>query len=172
MKWCEREFADFVYVIAIFYGGLTQLIAGIWEMYVGNTFAATAFSSYAAFWMSFGLFGILVKNGTLVSSSEFNHAESIYFIQWGVFTFFLFICTLQKNRALQFTFGNLVIAFILLGIGIENEPVKKIGGYFGFIAGCGAMYTAFAELINSSFESTLLPGLEKHEIVRTSRVIL
>lgn len=39
--------------LALFYGGLAQLLAGMWEFRVGNTFGATAFSSYGAFWLSF-----------------------------------------------------------------------------------------------------------------------
>ena len=40
-------------------GGLIQLLAGMWEMWKANTFAATAFSSYGGFWMGWALYGIL-----------------------------------------------------------------------------------------------------------------
>jgi len=40
--------------MALGYGGLVQLIAGIQEWACGNTFAATAFSSYGGFWLSYG----------------------------------------------------------------------------------------------------------------------
>lgn len=40
--------------MALGYGGLVQLIAGIQEFVCGNTFAATAFASYGGFWLSFG----------------------------------------------------------------------------------------------------------------------
>jgi len=36
---------------AFAYGGLVQLLAGMWEMAVGNTFGATALSSYGGFWI-------------------------------------------------------------------------------------------------------------------------
>lgn len=39
--------------MALGYGGLVQLIAGIEEWACGNTFGATAFSSYGGFWLSF-----------------------------------------------------------------------------------------------------------------------
>lgn len=42
----------------IFYGGIAQIIAGIFEYKKGNTFAATAFSSYGLFWLS--LVGLLM----------------------------------------------------------------------------------------------------------------
>jgi uncharacterized protein len=39
--------------LALAYGGIAQLLAGMWEFSKGNTFGATAFSSYGAFWISF-----------------------------------------------------------------------------------------------------------------------
>ncbi|MCO5561976.1 hypothetical protein L7F22_015602 [Adiantum nelumboides] len=42
--------------LALFYGGLAQILAGMWEFAVGNTFGATAFTSYGAFWLSFATF--------------------------------------------------------------------------------------------------------------------
>lgn len=38
--------------LAVAYGGLAQFIAGVWEFASGNTFGATAFCSYGAFWWS------------------------------------------------------------------------------------------------------------------------
>ena len=38
--------------MGIFYGGIAQVIAGIMEWKKGNTFAATAFTSYGMFWLS------------------------------------------------------------------------------------------------------------------------
>ena len=39
--------------LALAYGGLAQLLAGMWEFRTGNTFGAVAFTSYGAFWLSF-----------------------------------------------------------------------------------------------------------------------
>ena len=39
--------------LALFYGGIAQLLAGMWEFVKGNTFGALAFSSYGGFWLSF-----------------------------------------------------------------------------------------------------------------------
>ena len=42
--------------LAFAYGGLAQLLAGMWEFRTGNTFGAVAFTSYGAFWLSFWAF--------------------------------------------------------------------------------------------------------------------
>ncbi len=47
--------------LALIYGGLAQLLAGMWEFKNRNTFAATAFSSYGAFWISFGILELFAR---------------------------------------------------------------------------------------------------------------
>ena len=42
-----------VFGLALAYGGVAQVLAGMWEFKKGNTFGATAFTSYGAFWLSF-----------------------------------------------------------------------------------------------------------------------
>ena len=39
--------------LALFYGGLAQLLAGMWDFARGNTFGALAFSSFGAFGLSY-----------------------------------------------------------------------------------------------------------------------
>src|SRR6266550_9317738 len=45
-----------VFGLALAYGGLAQLLAGMWEFKNNNAFGATAFTSYGAFWLSFWAF--------------------------------------------------------------------------------------------------------------------
>src|SRR5271169_4960757 len=53
---------DLIWVApAIFYGGLAQFMAGMWEFKNRNVFGATAFSTYGAFWLGLGLFIILAE---------------------------------------------------------------------------------------------------------------
>lgn len=60
---------NIVVALAYGYGGLVQLLAGMWEMAVGNTFGATALSSYGGFWISFAI--ILTPGGfNIVSTLE------------------------------------------------------------------------------------------------------
>ena len=41
-----------ILAVALAYGGIVQVLAGMWEFRTGNTFGAVAFSSYGAFWIS------------------------------------------------------------------------------------------------------------------------
>ena len=146
-----------ILAMGVFYGGLAQVIAGILEFKKGNTFGMVAFVSYGFFWISlvalilFGNWGWIdgVKEGFL----------GWYLFFWGLFTFFMWIATFGKNRALQTIFFTLWILFFLLAIekwtGIKTIGV--IAGFEGIICGLSAIYLAMAEVINESLGKTVLP---------------
>src|SRR6478672_4186578 len=52
----DKKLVAVVLPLALFYGGLAQLLAGMWEFRKGNTFGATAFASFGAFWISYWAF--------------------------------------------------------------------------------------------------------------------
>ena len=49
---------------AFAYGGLAQLLAGMWEFRNRNVFGATAFSTYGAFWLGLGLYVLLAEEAS------------------------------------------------------------------------------------------------------------
>ena len=102
--------------MGIFYGGLAQVIAGIMEWKKGNTFAATAFTSYGMFWLSLVALITLPKTGLGVAGPS-GFSVPAYLIMWGIFTLVLFFATLRLNRALQVVFGSLTVLFFMLAAG-------------------------------------------------------
>jgi succinate-acetate transporter protein len=54
-----KESIGMVLPVGLFYGGLAQFLAGMWEMKKNNTFGFTAFSSFGAFWMALAIMVIL-----------------------------------------------------------------------------------------------------------------
>ena len=143
--------------MGIFYGGIAQCIAGIFEMKKGNTFAATAFTSYGMFWM------VLVF---LVVAPKLGWAEGTpagfmgwFLFVWGVFTAFMFVATLKANRALQFIFLSLTILFFLLAVRdwTGSQAIGTFAGYEGIVCGASAIYLAMAEVINEKFGRAVLP---------------
>ena len=137
--------------LAFFYGGLAQLLAGMWEFKTGNTFGATAFSSYGAFWIAVG---------TMVQFNLIpNHAAFGFFLLgWTIFTGIMLLATLKSNIALVTLFGFLFITFILLTMGeLINPAMGQIGGYFGLATAAIAWYTAAAGLLVATRSSIQLP---------------
>ncbi|KKY18020.1 putative gpr fun34 family protein [Phaeomoniella chlamydospora] len=159
-----------VIAIAYGYGGLVQLLAGMWEMAVGNTFGATALSSYGGFWLSFAI--ILTPGGFEIEStltadgtSPFYDSFGLYLMGWFIFTFILLVCTLRSTVAFFLLFFFLDLAFLLLGIGYlhrdaagsPNPPIIKAGGYFGLFAAFMAWYNALAGIADNSNSFFIIP---------------
>lgn len=168
--------------LALFYGGLCQLLAGMWEFAVGNTFGATALSSYGGFWMSFAVIFIPFFNIEQAYTTGFADAVGIYLICWAVFTFLLLLCTLKSTVMFFSLFFTLLMAFILLAVGYFREAeghadggnILKAGGYFGILAACIAWYNALAGIVekhNSFFAVPVLPfpWSEAGRVGRSSR---
>ncbi|CUM67042.1 uncharacterized protein PRCAT00004731001 [Priceomyces carsonii] len=139
--------------LAFFYGGAAQLVAGLFEIAVGNTFGGVALGSYAGFWGSWAAiqvnsFGIVEAYGT--NEEELRFALGIFLIGWFIFTFFLMLCTLKSTVAFFLVFFLLSITFLLLAIAEfkGSTGVKKAAGVFGVLTAFAAWYNAYAGLAN------------------------
>lgn len=146
-----------IVAMGIFYGGLAQVIAGIFEFKKGNTFGATAFTSYGFFWLTLvGIWYLPTSPATAATDATF---LGIYLAMWGIFTGFMFFGTLKGNRTLQFVFGSLTVLFALLAIGniSGNKTILMIAGFEGIICGASAIYLAMAEVLNEQYGRTVLP---------------
>jgi len=147
------ETPNIVVGMAIFAGGLVQLLAGMWEFPRGNVFGATAFSSYGAFWMSYAT--ILIPSSGIVESyanapaGELTNAIGIYLVAWFMFTFFMLIGALRKNIAFIALFAFLTATFGALAAGafLTSVNVTKAGGALGIITAFIAYYCAVSELL-------------------------
>ena len=142
--------AEVVIGLALFYGGLAQLLAGMWEFKAGNTFGATAFSSYGAFWLAVGasLYLKLIPNEA---------AFGFFLIGWTLFTGIMLLASLKTNLALIAVFALLFVTFALLSIDALGGGTKQLGGYFGLATALAAWYAALAGLLSSMPSAFTLP---------------
>jgi uncharacterized protein len=146
-----------VFGLALAYGGIAQLLAGMWEFKTGNTFGATAFSSYGAFWISFwALVTFFVKD---IPAADAGHAVGLYLWAWGIFTAYMFIASLRTTAAVAAVLLLLTVTFIVLGIGNSggHTGIVKLGGWIGIATALAAWYASFAQVINSTFGRTVAP---------------
>jgi len=143
--------------MGIFYGGLAQVITGLLEAKNGNTFGATAFSSYGLFWWSFVAMKVLPSLGLAPEPSSV--AVGSYLLAWGVFTVLMTTATFKGPKALQIVFITLSILFFILSLGdfTGSQLIKIIGGYEGIFCGSTAIYLAIAEILNETYAKTILP---------------
>jgi succinate-acetate transporter protein len=142
--------------LALAYGGIVQLIAGIWEFRTGNTFGAVAFCSYGAFWISFWALNVFYAKDI---GGNAGHAVGVYLWAWAIFTTYMAVAALRTSAAVLLVFVLLSAAFILLAIGADgpHPSVTHWGGYVGLATAAAAWYASFAAVVNSTFGHTVLP---------------
>ncbi len=153
----DRKGEPVVLGLALAYGGLAQLLAGMWEFRKGNTFGATAFSSYGAFWLSFWAF--VAFYAKLVPADYLGKAVGLYLIAWGIFTAYMWIASFRTTGAVMVVFLLLTITFFLLGIGNASgtSGITKLGGWVGILTAIAAWYASFASVANFTFGREMVP---------------
>ena len=144
--------------LALFYGGLVQLIAGVQEFRAGNTFGATAFCSYGGFWLAIGVtftpaFAVL----TAYKPTALGPALGFFLLGWTIFTVLMTLGTLRLNGALIGVFVLLSLTFLFLAIGAFGGGTTTLGGWLGIITALAAWYTALAGILSSGRSMFQLP---------------
>lgn len=146
-----------IVAMGIAMGGLAQIIAGIFELRNGNTFAGTAFTAYGLFWWSLVL--IWVNPFAEVGIAGDTLTLAFYLLLWGIFTLFMFVGTLKQTRANQVVFGSLALLFFLLATGdfTHMHAITTVAGVVGIFCGASALYAAFAQVLNEVYGKTVMP---------------
>jgi succinate-acetate transporter protein len=142
--------------LALAYGGIAQLLAGMWEFRTGNTFGAVAFSSFGAFWISFWALNVFYAKQI---GGNAGHAVGLYLWAWAIFTAYMTVAALRTSGAVLAVFVLLTVTFILLAIGASggHETVTHWGGYIGIATAAAAWYASFAAVVNSTFGRAIAP---------------
>jgi uncharacterized protein len=153
--------------LALVYGGLAQLLAGILEFRNQNTFGLTGFVSYGAFWIGLATMNIFARQFE-IAPSQLATAQGWFFLGWAIFTAIMLIASFGLNAGLIVTFVLLLATFILLAIGDllggpegAGGPFVHIGGYVGLATAIAAWYVAAADVINDTLGRTVLPVGER-----------
>lgn len=146
-----------IFAMGLLFGGLAQTIVGIMEWKKGNTFGATAFTSFGFFWMVLVAIWMFPRLG--LAPAESPQTMAWFLLLWGIFAGYMFIATLRANRAIQFVFLTLTMLFFMLAAG-DATGIKEItvmAGYLGIVTGFGAIYVAMAEVLNETYGRAVLP---------------
>jgi succinate-acetate transporter protein len=138
--------------LALFYGGIGQVIAGIWEFANKNTFGGTAFVSFGSFWLAYWF---LATSGNKVDAP----GVGIFLLAWAIFTLYMTIAALKTNAVILAVLIALTLTFLLLALGAfaTSATLDHIGGYLGVITALLAWYGSFAIVVNSTNKRAVLP---------------
>jgi uncharacterized protein len=154
---------------AIAYGGLVQLLAGMWEFRNRNVFGATAFSGYGGFWIGVGLWLHFIAP-TATNPLALNRDLGWILLAFAIFNTYLLIISTQINMAVFLVFLTLELTEIFLFIGnfatktaalppfaAHNTAIIEIGGIIGVITALVAWYTSAAGVLNGIKGRVVLP---------------
>jgi succinate-acetate transporter protein len=151
--WVSEGVTAGVLGLAFFYGGLAQLLAGMWEFANKNTFGAVAFSSYGAFWLSFWY---LVNH---LPATDTAAVLGLYLLVWTIFTAYMTIGASRVSGAVLGVFFFLTLTFFFLCIGnwSSTTGLVRVGGWLGIITALAAWYASLAGVANSTFRRVVFP---------------
>jgi succinate-acetate transporter protein len=140
--------------LALFYGGIAQIIAGVWELVNKNTFGATAFTSYGAFWLAFWF--LQVSGGAEEAGKV---GVGIFLLGWTIFTAYMTVAARFTTTSIFAVFVALTITFALLTAGdlLDVVAFSRIGGWLGILTALLAWYGSFAVVLNATAGRTILP---------------
>ena len=149
---------------ALFYGGLAQLLAGMWEFRNRNVFGATAFSTYGGFWMSLFIFVILISTGVVkLSPAAVEESLAWFLLAFFIFNTYMMFWSAMINWAVFGVFLTLEITEGLLWVGFFALPggtaldIVKAGGWAGIVTAGVAWYTSAALVANSLAGRVIVP---------------
>src|SRR5438105_2632523 len=129
--------------LAFAYGGLAQLLAGMWEFRNRNVFGATAFSTYGGFWIGLGLWALLVAPA---AGAKAGKDVAWILLAFAIFNTYMLFWSTMVNAAVFGVFLTLELTEIILFIGnfAGNTGIVKFGGYVGIVTALVAWYTSAA----------------------------
>lgn len=143
--------------LAFFYGGLVQLLSGMWAFRTNNTFGAVVFTSYGAFWLAFGFFFVFAESlGVL---TDVGASVGWTLLGWTVFTLYVWLACITVNRAIFIMFTVFMLTLLLLDLGflLAVQELIVAGGYAGILLALCAWYISAAGVLNYALGRTVLP---------------
>ena len=157
--------------VAIIYGGLIQLLAGMWEFRNRNVFGATAFSTYGGFWLALGGFVVLISSNTTLNSvngafkdpAQLNNALAWFLIAFAIFNTYMVLWASRLNLATFAVFLALEITEIMLAIGFflvahgHSAYWLHAGGWAGIVTAAIAWYASAAGVVNGMSPKPVVP---------------
>jgi hypothetical protein len=166
----DRTALPMLFGVALAYGGLVLILAGMWELRIANTFGATAFLSYGGFFLSFWALEQFYLRQIVTAPGGAQHvgpAIGLFILPWAIFTTYLGVASLRTTVALAITFVGAVPTLWLLTAGyfglhleqhqLTNDTIRT-AGWFGIVTAVAAWYASAAGVVNTTFGRKVLPN--------------
>jgi len=129
----------------------------MWEFKRNNTFGATAFTSFGAFWMVFAF--LVTFNVGKIPASALPMALGIFLLAWAIFTAYMTVAATALSRPVLTVFVLLTTTYLVLAIGSFTSQVglTVFGGYLGILTGLAAWYASAKRIWAATLTSRRAP---------------
>lgn len=143
--------------LALFWGGLAQLLAGMWSLRNRNTFSGMVHTSYGVFWIAYAAYVHDILP-TLPKAQSYE-ATGLFLLAWTILTLYLTVAALRTNVAIVATFVVLLVLFVVLSIATYAQSVTltKVGGGIAMLDALMAFYLSAGITIESVWGRSVLP---------------
>ncbi len=150
------------FLMAAFYGGLAQFVAGLFAYRREDAFSAAVFMSYGALYLLLAGLGGLLLRGSLVPGIALERGMAWILLAYAVINLGFLLQSLWVNAAVSLLVLGIEITQILLVIGYVRGDAAGVGivtagGVVGIITAVVAWYAGAAALVNGMTGTEVLP---------------
>jgi succinate-acetate transporter protein len=151
------EVTPVVFGVALMFGGLTQLLAGLIQLRTGKTFSGVLFCGFGAFWLS--LFAIAQFFLSEIPVAQHGHALGLFLYAFGFFAISITIASFRTNAIVVVALLLLTPTIFALAAGQygAHTGLTHVGGYLGLAVAALALYLSCAETCEATYGRSILP---------------
>jgi uncharacterized protein len=163
-RWMSHATGNAFLGYALAYGGLCQLLAGMWEFRNRNVFGATGFATYGGFWIGlYFWFVVVAAKAPPSAAAAVNRDVGWILVAFAIFNAYMVLMSTQVSLAVFGVFLTLEATEIIVAIGKFHQGtapftgIVQVGGYVGMVTALVAWYTSAAGVANGMGGRIKLP---------------
>ena len=149
---------EYLFPFVALFGGLTQLLAGMWAFKARDGLATALHGTWGSFWLAYGALYLLVANGTLAAATV-DQNYGFWFIPLAAITGIGMVAAFADNGALAVVLTALTATSICAAISllVGDSNWIKVSGWLFVVSALAAWYVASALLLEGSYRRVILP---------------
>ncbi len=153
-----------LFPFVLFFGGLAQLLAGMWSYRARDGVATAVHGMWGSLWLAFGLLFLLVAAGAFpaavaLSPGVANTGFAFWFIMLCVITALCAFAALAQNMGMALMLMVLAVGAGFTAAGFWSGALwaTRVGGWLFVASAVLALYAAASLMFENSFGRTVLP---------------
>ncbi len=157
--WGNGTSAQYLFPFAAFFGGMAQLLAGMWAYRARDGLATAMHGTWGAFWLGYGLLFLLVTTGALTVPAGAFVALGYWFIVLAAITWAGAAAALYESVALTAVLTLLAAGstFAAIGYTLGQSWAQTTAGWLFVCSAIVAWYVATAMMLQSTRGKAVLP---------------